>query len=140
MSTEDDKWNIDRLPTKWERMYGSVFSVLIFVLMTVFLYASSLTLVSSEEITTNILVTFVVSALLFSGSGYLVLRVVFSKRRKPSARAIIITGYVIGVASCILLVLSILGFGNTPYLAGVGFAGLAGSSLIISKGKRRGNS
>jgi len=140
MSTEEDKWNLDRFPTKWERIYGSVFSILIFALMSIFLYASSLNLISSKEVTNNILVTFSVAALLFVGSGYLLLRVVFGKRRKPSAREIIITGYVIGTVSGILLVVSILGLGNTPYLAAVGFTGLAGSSLIINQGRRRGNS
>lgn len=140
MSTEDDKWNLDRLPTKWERIYGSIFSALIFVLMAVFLYASTIPLLSSEGATTNVLVSFVVSLLLFSGSGYLLLRVAFGKRSKPSPRAIIISGYVIGVASGILLAVSLFGLGNTPYLAGVGLTGLAGSSLIINQGKRRGNS
>lgn len=139
MSTENDKWNLDRVPSKGERIYGSLFSLLIFMLMCLFLYVSSLRLIESKENSNNILVTFCVAALLFLGSGYLLFRVAFGKRRKPSARAIIITGYVLAAASCMLLILSVFGLGGTPFLAGAGFMGLAGSSLIISRGMRRGN-
>ena len=139
MSTEDNKWNLDRPPTKWERIYGSVFSILIFILMSLFLYASSLSIIE-KEITNTTLVTFLVAVLLFIGSGYLLVRVVFGKRKKPSAKAIIITGYVLGASSCMLLVASVFGLSNTPFLAATGFSGLVGSSLIISQGKRRGNS
>lgn len=139
MSTDEDKWNLDRLPTKWERIYGSAFSILIFVLMSIFLYASSLSLIESKP-SNNVLATFLVALLLFIGSGYLLISVVFGKRKKPSATAIIVTGYVLGAASCMLLVVSVLGLGNTPYLAAIGFTGLAGSTLIIKQGKLGGNS
>ena len=139
MSTEEDKWNLDRLPTKWERIYGSIFAILIFVLMSFFLYVSSLMLIE-KSYTNNILATFSVAALLFIGSCYLLVRVVFRKSRKPSLKTILITGYVIGVAISLLLVVSLFGFENSIYLAGIGFTGLAGSSLIIKNGNRRGKS
>ena len=83
---------------------------------------------------------FIVSMLLLAGSGYLVLCVAFSKRRKPSQKAIVLIGYLIGGMSCALLALSIIGLGNTPYLASTGLTGLAGSLAIIHQGSRRGNS
>lgn len=139
MSFEDKKWNIDRVPTKWERIYGSAFSLLIFLLMGLFLYVSSLALV--RDATKNKPWSlFVVAILLFAGSSYLMSRVVFSKRRKPTPRAIVFTGYIIGGVSCALLVMSILGLGNTPYLASTGLTGLAGSFVIINQGRRSGNS
>jgi divalent metal cation (Fe/Co/Zn/Cd) transporter len=140
MSEEDDKWNMNRIPTRWERIYGSFFSIIIFVLMTLFLYASFLRFIKSEEVSKNSLITLCVAVLLFAGSGYLLLRVALGKRRKPSARAIITTGYVLGATSCMLLILPVFGLGNTPYLLSTGFIGLAGSASIISQGKRRGSS
>mgnify|MGYP000139951801 CR=1 FL=1 len=139
MNTKHDKWNLDRLPTKWERIYGSVFAILIFLVMSLFLYASSISLINKEA-TEESWVTFAVAALLFIGSSFLLVRVVFGKRSKPSARAIIFTGYVIGAMCGFFLVVSVLGLGNSSYLAGVGLTGLAGSLLIIKQGKRRGNS
>ena len=139
MSTEDNKWDLDRLPTKWERIYGSTFSILVFVLMSLYLYASYLSLVEGE-ITNSILFNFLIAVLLFAGSGYLLVRVAFGKRRRPSAKAIVITGYVIGVTSCLLLALSVLGVGDSPYLTRFGLNGLAGSILVIKQGKHHDNS
>jgi cation transport ATPase len=140
MNAENDKWNLNRPPTKWEHFYGSALSVLILLIMAVLLYASSIMLLSSNEITIDILVAFAVSALLFIGSGYLLLRVMFSKHRKPNDRAIIITGYVIGVASSLLLVLSVFGVGNVLFQISAGLTGLAGSTQIINRSKSSGNS
>jgi peptidoglycan/LPS O-acetylase OafA/YrhL len=139
MSTDNEKWNLDRAPTKWEHIYASIFSMLIFVIMSLLLYTSFFMALEKGD-DENAWATFVVVVLLFIGSGYLLLRVVFGKRRKPSGRAILITGYVIGATSCLLLALSVLGLSNNFYITGIGFTGLAGSSLIIRQGRRRGNS
>jgi hypothetical protein len=78
--------------------------------------------------------------LLFVGSGYLLFRVAFGKRRKLSGKTITGTGYVIGAMSCLMLVLSVLGLGNAAYLASIGFTGLAGSVVVIRQGKHGKNS
>ena len=139
MSFEERKWNLDRVPTKWERIYGSALSILIFLLMGVFLYASCFPLMV-DGTGNKPWGSFIVAMLLFVASGYLMLRVVLSKRRKPSPRAIVITGYIVGGMGCALLVMSVLGLGNTLYLASVGLTGLAGSIVIINQGRRSGNS
>ncbi len=139
MSFEERKWNLDRVPTKWERIHGSALSILIFLLMGVFLYASFLALMV-DGAGNKPWGSIIVAMLLFVASGYLMLRVVFSKRRKPCPRAIVIAGYIIGGMGCALLVMSVLGLGNTPYIASTGLTGLAGSIVIITQGRHRGNS
>lgn len=136
---EDDKWNLERPPTKWERIYGAAFSILIFVLMSLFLFASSSRLLE-EEANRSSWTTFSVAVLLFVGSGYLLFRVVFGKRRKLTSKTITVTGYAIGAMSCLMLVLSVLGLGNAAYLASIGFTGLAGSVVVIRQGKNGKNS
>jgi len=141
MKFEDDNWNLNRAPTKWEHIFGSVFSILIFLVMGLFLYAISLALMD-DDVLNRLWGTFIIAILLFTGSGYFMLRVIFCKCRNLnlSPQAIVLTGYIIGGISCALLALSILGLGNTPYLASFGLTGLAGSSVIIHQGKRGGNS
>jgi hypothetical protein len=135
-----EKWNLDREPTKWERIYGSFFSLLVFVLTSTFLYYSSSQLIVGEGVSKQALLIFVVANLFFVGSTYLLWRVAFTRRQKPSQFAIATIGYVIGGLSCIFLVLVAVGLGNTPYLASIALTGLSGSAVILSKGKRRGRS
>jgi divalent metal cation (Fe/Co/Zn/Cd) transporter len=135
MSREEKKWDMQRMPTKGEHLFGVILSVLIFVLMTLFLYASVLS-VMEKQVAKNGWVTLVVAGLLFIGSGYLLFRVVFSRRSKLGSRAILIAGYVVGAVSCLLLALTALGLSDNFYLAAGGFSGLAGSLAVIKQGRR----
>lgn len=140
MSIEDDKWNLNREPTRRERVFGSIFAIVIFIAMSAFLYLSASYLLATDETTNQALLAFAVANLFFIGSAYLLWRVTFTRRQKASSFAITTTGYLIGCGSCFLLVLAAVGLGNTPYLASVGLTGVAGSALIIYQGKRHDHS
>jgi len=132
MNTDDDKWNINRSPTKWDHIYGSIFSIIIFIKITLLLYGFTLG-IFEKDATENAWISFLVTVILFIGSGVLMFRVVFGRRRKPSIKAIKITGYIIAAMSVLLITLAIMGKGPALYLASLGFTGLAGSSVIIKR-------
>lgn len=134
------KWDMDRKPTLWERVYGSAFSLVIFIVAAGFTYAASIPFWKSKEAALGGVAVFAVSVVFLLGSGVLLSRVVFGVARKPSSLATLITGYIIIGMSVVALVLSVAGFGNSFYLVGVGVTGIAGGISLVSQAKRLGRS
>ena len=131
--------DIRDIPTKGQRVYGTLLALIIFLLMSVFLYFTSIELYKKHDNLTS----FIISLILFSGSLFLLLRVAFTKASKPSDRAVTVAGYtavIVGVL--VLLVGKIYGPGDDyiRFLEGIGsgivsiFSGL---SIIITKRKNR---
>ncbi|MDQ2078545.1 hypothetical protein [Marinimicrobium sp. ABcell2] len=134
------KWGMDRKPTLWERVYGSAFSLVIFIVAAAFTYAASIPFWKSKEVPPGSIAVFAVAVVFLLGSGVLFSRAMFGVARKPSSLAILITGYIIIGMSVVALVLSVAGFGNSFYLVGVGLTGIAGGISIVSQSKRLGRS
>lgn len=130
------KWDMDRKPTFWERIYGSALSLVIFIVAAVFTFAATISLWKSEELSPERIAVFAVTVGLFLGSGVLLSRMMFGVARKPSPLVIHITGYIIIGISVVALILTVAGFGNAFYLIGVGLTGIAGGATIVGQAKR----
>ena len=137
----DSKWELDRVPSKKEKILGIALSIVILVFFFLILFATA-SMYLSEETSDKSLVPVFVTLALFFGSLVLFIRVTFSKRRKPSSRAIRNTAYVIFSLSCAMLILPFF-VGISPqaiYMIGIGFIGIAGSKALLNRGVVRENS
>ena len=144
MSSKDDKWDLNRRPNRWERVYGSVLSFVVFLIMLAFLGYSISYLMTTEEVSNQGAVIFVLASLCFIASTYLCWRVMFTKAQKPSPLIVMIAGFIIfGLScTCLLLAVFVLGAsqGQNIIIMSIGLIGLAGSITIITKQKRSENS
>jgi divalent metal cation (Fe/Co/Zn/Cd) transporter len=133
--TKDSKWELDRVPTKRERMLGVVLSAAILLFFSFILYASGSKYLTDES-SNKSLVSVFVTLTLFFGSLILFARATFSKSRKPSKRAIRNTAYTLFSLSCAMIVLPLF-VGLTPqafYMIAIGLTGIGGSKIILNRG------
>lgn len=139
--TKESKWDINRVPTKGEKILGVVLTGLIFVFFTIALVVV-IHLHLRDESPIDSWVSLFVSLALFFGSLFLFYRAAFSKRQKPSMRAIRITAYVILSLCCAMIVIPfVVGFTTQGvYILSIGIFGAAGSKVLLSQGVEPENS
>ena len=125
----NNEWDLNRFPSKKERMLGIILAALIFLFF-------SFTMYLSEESSDKSLVSVFVALVLFFGSLILFVRVTFSKIRKSTKRAIRNTGYVLFSLSCAMIFLPLfVGFSpQAVYMIAIGFIGLRGSKVLLNRG------
>lgn len=132
------KWDLDRKPTKRERIAGSIFSFLILLFASLILFVNvSMFLESEASFTSTIIVS-----LMFLGSLVLFARISFGKRKKPSPKAIRFAGHILFGLSCSMFLLPFFSTDNPAhifYALGAGCTGIAGSKLIINQGAKHEN-
>jgi len=125
--------DIRDIPTKGQRVYGTLLALIIFLLMSVFLYFTSIELYKKHDNLTS----FIISLILFSGSLFLLLRVAFTKASKPSDRAVNVAGYIAVIVGVLMLPASYIYAGDDFSLflrgLGLGLLSLTGGLSIIVK-------
>jgi amino acid transporter len=132
---KNSEWDLDRIPSKKEKMLGVVLSAVILLFFSFILYAFG-SMYLSEESSDKSLASVFVPLVLFFGSLILFIRVTFSKSRKPTKRAIRNTAYVLFSISCAMIVLPLF-IGFTPqaaYMIAIGLIGVSGSKVLLNRG------
>lgn len=139
--TKESKWDINRVPTKGEKILGVVLSGVIFVFFTV-TQVIVIHLHLREKSPIDSWASLFVSLTFFFGSLFLFYRVAFSKRQEPSMRAIRITAHVILSFCCAMIVIPfVVGFTTQGvYILAIGIFGAGGSKVLLSQGVEPENS
>lgn len=133
--TKDSKWELDRVPTKKERMLGVVLSAVILLFFSFVLYASG-SMYLFDESSDKSLVSVFIALTLFFGSLILFARTTFSKSGRLSKRAIRNTAYTLFSLSCTMIALPLFA-GFTPQafnMIAIGLIGIGGSKFILDSG------
>lgn len=137
MPIEDHAWDIDRLPTKTERIVGIFVATFLLLLTSALLSFVTYRLYLAGELDGDSEWLFAISLLLFLLTVVLLWRIAFTKPSRPRRSAISFTGYVMLGSGVALLFLSAI-YG--PSSAGAVWVGLiavgAGVALVKKYGKR----
>ncbi len=134
----DNKWDIERVPSKKEKVLGIVLSAVILIFFSLVLFVSG-SIYLDEEYPVKSLTSVFVSLVLFFGSLILFIRIAFGKGEKPTKKAIRNTGYVLFSMSCAMIASSFfVGLSTqTFYMIGIGIVGISGSQILLSRGAVR---
>lgn len=132
----NNKYSIDRVPTKKERIVGVVLSAIIVVVMSGLLFGATLMLISPSEGHGNALVPFVVVLLLFTASVFLFYRVAFTKKSRPRKASMFVVGVLLIVLGSIMIIAFALGANLSHYVTGSSLAVIIAGVTILSESQR----
>jgi len=136
MPNEDRAWDLDRLPTKAERIVGSFVATSFFLLTFAFFSFATYRLYLTGKLGSDTDWLFAISALLFLVAAVFLWRTVFTKPSKPTGGAISVTGYAILVSGVALLVLCAIYGTRNLSAAWVGIAAVVGGAVLVKNGRR----
>lgn len=137
----EEKWNLDRKPTKRERIFGSVLSAVILVFVSTVFYFYARYFFESGRFSMPILSGFIVGCLVCLGTAVLLYRVAFSKPRKLSRNERLRVGYFFVAFAVVMFLIAF--FVDTSDLQarlkalGIGCTGLAGGLTVLQKAKQK---
>lgn len=138
MNFNDQKWNLNREPTKIEKYSGIFFSIFICVILGYISYIGIFhVLQETEEPKQNEIVFYSITTALFLLTAWILYRIVFGKAKKPSPKAILIAASIMCIGSIDILLAGFMGVGSKNsvqlYSAAVGFTGVAWSIYTIKR-------
>lgn len=130
---KNESWDLNRLPTAKEKILGTILSGVILVLFSSVLYVTG-SIYYIEEPASRRVFPIYLAIVFFLGALILFIRIVFSKNRRPTKRAIRITAYVTLILCAAMITFPLLvGFTLQGfYMLAIGITGIATSRILFN--------
>lgn len=137
MNEIPENWRIDRVPTKWERIFTIIISGFLSALFGALGGLFAWALITDPNIGKSEDIYFLIGvALLFSICVYILIRAVRGKVSKPSAFKAKLIGYYILAMSMAFIPMALVGdYGNKFYLLSVSMTGIPMGISLLRQGK-----